>query len=293
MDGVLVLDKPRGISSHDAVQKLRRLLNIRRIGHLGTLDPLGTGVLPMVVGKATRLSQFFLGHEREYEARIRVGFATTTYDSDGEPTGPATPVRLEREAVEAALGRFRGVIAQTPPAVSAKKIGGVPAYKLVRREQPVDLAPVEVEVYGLDCLELGEDWFRIRFACSAGAYVRSLAHDVGALLGPGAHVTELRRTAMGEFDLGLAHTFQELEALREQGRMEEAFVPAERLLPEMPVRRVDAETVVRIGRGQDFRVSGFGPEPAARRVKAVGPAGDLIAIGEVRLPNVYHPIVVF
>jgi tRNA pseudouridine55 synthase len=293
MDGVVVVDKPRGISSHDAVQRLRRLLGTRRVGHLGTLDPLATGVLPLVVEKATRLAQFFLHHDRAYEASIRIGFATTTYDSEGDPTSEPQDVQLDEQAVALALDAFRGRFEQTPPPVSAKKISGVPAYKLARKNVEVTLDPVEVEVYELDLLEVECDTLRIRMRCSTGTYVRSLAHDLGKILGPGGHVTELRRTEVGELDLSMAHTFDDIERLKARGAIEDAFVDPASLLPEMPAQRVDEAAATHILHGRDFRVLAFPNGPGARRVKAIGPDGRLLAIGELRLPQTYHPIIVF
>ncbi len=293
MDGVFVLDKPAGISSHDAVGMLRRIAGTRRVGHLGTLDPIATGVLPLVVGKATRLSQFFLGHDRAYEAWIRCGFATDSYDRAGEPVGEPQPVALDRERLEEALAEFRGEIEQVPPAVSAKKINGVPAYKLARRNEAVELDPVSVEVYELELLDVEEDRFRIRVRCSTGTYIRTLAHDVGQKLGCGAHVDELRRTAVGEFDLSQARTKEELEQLSSDDRLEEALVASTELLPEMPAQYVDQLTATRISHGQDFQVAAFPTAQPARRVKAIDGEGRLLAIGELKLPTLYHPIVVF
>jgi tRNA pseudouridine55 synthase len=292
MDGIVVLDKPRGISSHDAVQKVRRLLGTKRVGHLGTLDPIGTGVLPLVVGQATRLSQFFLRHERAYEAVIRFGFATDSYDADGDAITEPREAAFSEEQIEAALASFRGPLQQTPPPVSAKKIGGVPAYKLARRNKPVRLEPVAVEVYELKLLAVEGDRARVSVRCSAGTYVRSLAHEVGAALGAGAHIAELRRTAMGEFTLEVARTLEELEALRAADRLGEALIPPDRVLPDIPAARVDEMTATQIAHGRDFRISAFGAGKGAKQVKAIDPTGRLVAIGEVRLPLVYHPIVV-
>ena len=292
-DGVIVLDKPTGISSHDAVQRMRRLTGVRRIGHLGTLDPLGSGVLPMVIGKATRLSQFYLGHDREYIADIRFGFATTTYDRDGDPVGEATHPVLTPEELERELDAFRGRISQKPPPVSAKKINGVPAYKLVRRNQDVDLEPVSLEIHELELLHLEGEVARVRMRTSAGAYVRSLAHDLGQALGCGGHVTALRRIAMGEFDLASAHTFDELATMAEAGELARALVPAGRLLPEFPAHRVDELATTRIGHGMDFQITAFGDAAAAQRIKALGSDGGLLAIADIRLPRTYHPIIVF
>lgn len=293
MDGIIVLDKPPGISSHDAVQKLRKLSGIKRVGHLGTLDPLGTGVLPLVIGRATRLSRFFLKHDRAYEAVLRFGFATTTYDREGEPTTQPVETELSADELEPLLDDFRGRFLQTPPAISAKKIDGVAAYKLARKNKPVELDPVEIEVYELSLLGVDGPHARIRVRCSAGTYVRSLAHDLGARLGPGAHVQSLRRTSMGEFTLDLAHTLEELEKLRSDGRLEEALMRSEHLLPEMPIERVDDVTATLIAHGRDFRVSAFGVGKGSQRIKAVDRDGHLIAIAEAKMPLVYHPIVVF
>lgn len=293
MDGVIVVDKPAGISSHGAVQRMRRIAGERRVGHLGTLDPLGTGVLPLVIGKATRLSQFFLSHDREYLATIRFGFATNTYDREGEPLGAVIEPSIERVDLEAAMEPFRGPIEQTPPPISAKKIAGVPAYKLARRNQPVELKPVTVEIHELELLDLDGAFAKIRMRTSSGAYVRSLAHDLGVALNCGAHVTELRRTAMGEFDIESAHPFEELEALAAEGCLEEALSPGARLLPALPAHRIDEATAGRIAHGMDFQVSSFHTTSPAKRIKAIGPDGRLVAIGEIRLPGTYHPIVVF
>lgn len=293
MNGVFVVDKPSGISSHQAVQKLRRLAGERRVGHLGTLDPIATGVLPLVIGKATRLSKFFLGHDREYETTVRCGFSTSTYDRAGEPTSEAVAVRLCKEELEQALEGFRGSIRQTPPPVSAKKVGGVRAYEMARAKKPVALEPVPVEIYELTLLGLDGDRFRLRVRCSAGGYVRSLAHDLGQELGCGAHVEELRRTAMGEFDLSQARTLDELEELAAAGELRTALTPASELLPEIPGYRIDQATAARVLHGQDFRIHTFSAEPPPRRVKALDRSGELLAIGEMRLPWTYHPVIVF
>jgi tRNA pseudouridine55 synthase len=293
MDGIIVLDKPPGISSHDAVQKLRKLSGIKRVGHLGTLDPLGTGVLPLVIGRATRLSRFFLKHDRTYEAVLRFGFATTTYDREGEKTTEPVETVLSAEELEPLLDEFRGRFLQTPPPVSAKKIEGVPAYKLARKNKPVELEAVEIEVYELSLLGVDGPCARIRVRCSAGTYVRSLAHDLGMRLGPGAHVESLRRTSMGEFTLDHAHTLEELEELRRGGRLDEALMRSEHVLPEMPTERIDEVTAALIAHGRDFRVSAFGGGKGSQRIKAVDRDGNLIAIAEAKMPLVYHPIVVF
>jgi tRNA pseudouridine55 synthase len=292
MDGIIVLDKPQGISSHDAVQKMRRIAGIKRVGHLGTLDPIGTGVLPLVLGKATRLSRFFLNHDRAYEADIRFGFSTDTYDVCGEATSEKQDVTLAYAQLDELMAEFRGTLSQTPPPVSAKKIGGVPAYKLARRNKPVTLEAVEVKVYEFALLKVEGSLARVTVRCSAGTYLRSLAHDMGQRLGCGAHVEALRRTAMGEFTLATAYTVEQLEALRGEDRLSEALLAPTQVLPEIPLERVDAATASQIAHGRDFRVSPYGDRKGATHVKAVDPQGRLVAIGEARLPLLYHPIVV-
>jgi tRNA pseudouridine55 synthase len=247
----------------------------------------------MVVGKATRLSQFFLNHDRGYEATIQCGQETSTYDSEGEPVGELQKPSLTAEEVTSAVASFQGRFPQTPPPVSAKKIGGVPAYKLARSNQPLELEPVEIEIYEIEAFDIQPDRFGLRLRCSKGTYVRSLAHDLGIRFGCGAHVSALRRTSMGEFDISSAHSLEALEALRDEGRLEEALLSPTALLPEMPVQRVDAVDAARILHGRDFRVTAPVGRAPAKRVKAISPDGRLVAIGEIRLPTLYHPIVVF
>ncbi len=292
MDGVIVVDKPLGWTSHDVVNKMRRIAGTRKVGHLGTLDPGATGVLPVVIGRATRLAQFYTRNDKVYEGVIRFGFSTRTYDAAGEPTSPETPVALNRDIVEAALSRFRGEFAQTPPPVSAKKIAGKPAYELARNNQPVQLKPVAVEVYSLDLLRVEGSEAEVRVHCSAGTYLRGIAHEAGQILGCGAHLKTLRRTASGDFKIEAARTLEELSALATAGRLHEALIPAAQLLPEFPVETVDSITAGQIRNGRDFRVSPFHARRGSRYVKAVTPQGELIAIGEARLPHLYHPVLV-
>ena len=212
MNGVLIIDKPAGLTSHDVVHRVRRILDQRSIGHLGTLDPMATGVLPLVIGSFTRLAQFYLTSEKTYEGTIRFGFSTDTYDSEGEPTSTPASVNIRREELEAIAARFRGVIAQTPPPFSAKKIKGVPAYKLARQQKEVRLEPVEVEIKELEILSLDRERVRFRARVGSGTYMRCVAHDMGQALGCGAHLELLRRTSVAEFDISEAHTLDELAA---------------------------------------------------------------------------------
>lgn len=297
MDGLIVVDKPLGWTSHDVVNKMRRIVGTRKVGHLGTLDPGATGVLPLVIGRATRLAQFYTRNDKVYEGVIRFGYSTDSYDAEGEPTSPETSVSLtslveRREELEAALDRFRGEFAQTPPPVSAKKIAGKPAYILARKNQPVELNPVNVRVYSLELLRVEGNEAEVRVHCSAGTYLRGIAHEAGQILGCGAHLKTLRRTASGDFKIEAARTLEQLAELAAAGRIGEALIPSAQLLPEFPMELVDSITAGQIRNGRDFRVSPFQTQRGSRYVKAVTPQGELIAIGEARLPHLYHPVLV-
>src|ERR1700733_4257742 len=292
VDGVIVVDKPRDWTSHDVVNRMRRLAGTRKVGHLGTLDPSATGVLPLVIGRATRLAQFYTRNDKIYEGVIHFGNSTDSYDADGEATSPAVAVTLDRAMIDAALDGSRGEFAQMPPPVSAKKIGGRPAYELARKQLPVDLKAVTVTVSQLKILKLEGCEASVRVHCSAGTYLRSIAHDAGQVLGCGAYLKDLRRIASGDFKIASARTLEQLAILAEEGRLAEALVPAAELLPEFPAEMVDAITAGQIRNGRDFRVSPFRLHTGTRFVKAVNSEGDLIAIGEARLPHLYHPVLV-
>ncbi len=292
LDGVIVVDKPEQWTSHDVVSKVRGIAGTRRVGHLGTLDPIATGVLPLMIGQATRLARFWDGSEKEYEAVVRFGFATSTYDRAGEPCGPDTTPNITADQIEACLVPMRGEIEQTPPPVSAKKINGVPAYKLARKNIAVDLAPVPVSIYELSLLGVEGTQARLRVRCSAGTYVRSIAHQVGLSLGCGAHIDSLVRTRSGPFRIAQASTLEQLQRLKNEGRLAEALVATQDLLPEFPTVFVDDIAVTHIRQGRDFNVSPFRVNTGAPHVKAIGPDGRLVAIGHIAMPNVYHPMVV-
>jgi tRNA pseudouridine55 synthase len=292
MDGVIVVDKPSGWTSHDVVNKVRRFANTRRVGHLGTLDPMATGVLPLVIGRATRLTQFYAKSDKVYDAVIHFGYSTDTYDSEGKPTSEEQPYECLPEEIERHLAAFRGPIQQIPPPVSAKKVAGTPAYKLARKNLPVDLKPVDVNVYSLDLIECSGSEVRLRAHCSAGTYLRGIAHDLGQTAGCGAFLKRLVRLACGDFTIDHASTLERLHELSEASRISEALVPAARLLPQFPNETVDAITAGQIRQGRDFRVSPFRISKGTRYVKALTQDGVLLAIGEARLPNVYHPILV-
>jgi tRNA pseudouridine55 synthase len=292
VDGVIVVDKPEGWTSHDAVARVRRLADTRRVGHLGTLDPIATGVLPLVIGRATRLSQFYARSEKVYEGTIRFGLSTDTYDRQGSPTSPETEPVIDAGQLDRALDAFRGTFMQKPPPVSAKKIAGVPAYKMARQQAEAELKLVEVTVEEARVLGVEGRDARVLVRCSAGTYLRSIAHELGTIFGCGAHLLDLRRTRSGEFTIDQARAIPELEDLAAEGRLEEALVPAAALLPEFPAEYVDDLAERQIRQGRDFAVSPFRVRRGAQYVKAVNRAGELVAIGEIRLPNLYHPFVV-
>jgi len=292
LDGAIVIDKPEGWTSHDVVGKARRIVGMKKIGHLGTLDPIATGVLPLVLGRATRLAQFYTRSDKIYEGVIRFGWSTVSYDRASEATSEKTEPQLDRATLEQALERFRGEFMQTPPPVSAKKVEGRRAYQLARESVAVELAPVPVEVFELTLLDLTGPLARVRAHCSGGTYLRSIAHDLGQLLGCGAHLENLRRLASGEFEIAQARTIPQLESLAAGGRLIDALVPAAQMLPGMAAVFVDDLTAGQIRNGRNFPASPFRSQPASRYVKAVTRNGDLVAIGEAVLPNLYHPVVV-
>ena len=291
-DGVIVVNKPAGWTSHDVVGKMRGIANTRRVGHLGTLDPMATGVLPLMIGHATRLARFWDHSEKVYEGVVRFGFATNSYDREGEVVGEVSEPIVSEEHIEACLATFRGDILQTPPPVSAKKINGVPAYKLARQNKPVDLQPVPVSIYELRLLSVEADRARLYVRCSPGTYVRTIAHELGQALGCGAHLDALVRLSSGPFSLEQAHSLEELQQWKDEGHLKDALIPPPDLLPEFPRAFVDDLTAGHIRQGRDFTVSPFRVPNGAEYVKAIAADGQLVAIGKIILPNFYHPMVV-
>jgi tRNA pseudouridine55 synthase len=209
INAVLVLDKPAAFTSHDVVNRIRRITGERSVGHLGTLDPMATGVLPLVIGRFTRLAQFFNDSSKIYEGEIRFGFSTDTYDAEGETVGPVSGIQPTWEEIHRHLPALTGSVLQLPPVYSAKKINGVAAYKLARQDKPVQMKPVEVEVRRFEIQNIQGDRARFVAEVSAGTYIRSLAHDLGQALGCGAHLSQLRRTQAGEFSLSQAITLDD------------------------------------------------------------------------------------
>jgi tRNA pseudouridine55 synthase len=226
MDGVLVIDKGSGMTSHDVVQRVRKLFRTSKVGHIGTLDPMATGVLPLCIGSATRIARFFPTSSKEYTGEIRFGFSTNTYDREGTPTSAEQPLSSTREEVAAAMKAFIGSLDQLPPPFSAKKIGGIASHKLARRGEAVEVRPVRVEVEAFDLLEFHPPLARFRVICGGGTYIRSLAHDLGTRLGCGAHLESLRRLTSSGFGVDQAVSLDEAS--------EKDVVAVEKLLPDLP-----------------------------------------------------------
>ena len=290
MNGVLVIDKPQGLTSHDVVNRVRRTLGQRAVGHLGTLDPSATGVLPIVAGGMTRLAQFYTHAEKTYEGTIRFGFATDTYDAEGEPTTSVCNVALDPEQIGRLAAGFRGVIEQMPPLFSAKKIGGVPAYKLARKKQPVELKPVRVEIKEFEILSCENSSARFRAHVASGTYLRSVAHELGQKLGCGAHLASLRRTAVAEFEIEDAHTLDELQLAVQQGSAEDLFVHPRKLLPQFPGVTATDESAALIRHGRAVNLAEMSRAP---QVKVFHGQRDLIAIATRIAGTLFHPGIVF
>lgn len=299
-EGLLVIDKPAGPTSHDVVQRVRRALGTRRVGHGGTLDPDATGVLLVAAGRATRFLAFLAKEAKSYDGRIRLGYATDTYDASGRPALEESVDLPDAGQVEAAMRTFVGPILQTPPRFSAKKVGGRPGYELARAEAEFTLAPVAVTVSRFALRAYRPPHVDFEAGCSAGTYVRSLAHDLGRRLGCGAHLSSLRRTAVGPYVLDDAVALAQIEEDAARGAADRHIIPVERLLPEAPAVVVlpEAEAQVRNGSslGPDrFRLAPGSPSlPAdASLVRVFSGSGRLLALARPRpgAPGL-HPFLV-
>jgi tRNA pseudouridine55 synthase len=310
-DGALVINKPKGKTSHDVVDAVRHLAGFRQIGHLGTLDPLATGVLVLLLGRATRLVQFYVGRRKRYKAGFRFGFATDAYDSDGEAQGPDVAPTLEAALLEKFAAERIGRFEQMPPSFSAKKVKGRPAYELARKKQPVELKAVEVELFEFKLTEIAGSVARFVIECSSGTYIRALANEMGQKLGCGAHLAEIERTAVGEFSLEQAIPLDELAEAKAAGKFGDCLIRLEHLLPNFP--RVNVLPVIekRVRHGSKFNITIAqiqpgrvepppgatmqldGGERKAPRLRVFNQQEKLIAIAEAVVPRTYQPIVVF
>lgn len=291
MNGLILVDKPSGCTSHDVVNRLRKLIGTRRIGHLGTLDPMATGLLGLLIGAATRLASFYGKEDKTYQAAIDFGFTSDTYDAQGEVTPTGAPPPRESD-IRKALESFRGRFFQTPPPVSAKKIAGTPAYKYARKKLPVELAPVEVEIKELSVHDVNERRLEMEVTCSTGTYIRSLAHDLGERLGCGAILSRLRRIRMGCFSIDQAHTLEQIVELAQAGRIAQSVLTSAELLTQFPAECVTPVVEAQIRQGRQFRTSPFVVPPGSPIVRVLSRSGELIAIGRMIIPNLYHPATV-
>ena len=287
---MLVIDKPGGMTSHDVVHRLRKITGERSIGHLGTLDPMATGVLPLLLGRFTRLAQFFSAAEKSYTGTIRFGFATDTYDAEGEMVGAYVEPALSLEQVRAAAARFRGEMEQMPPAFSAKKIAGVPAYKMARAGKPVELKPVTIHISSFEISALNGAEASFAMNVSAGGYVRSVAHELGLDLGCGAHLASLRRTQAGPFNLDQTSRLEDLEALAGMvDLLAERCVHPRALLPEMPSVTGDAIALGRLRNGAQANLPEFS---SASLVKVFATQRELAGIARRVAGTLFQPVVV-
>ena len=288
MNGLLVLDKSSGFTSHDVVAIVRRATGERSIGHLGTLDPMATGVLPLLLGKHTRLAQFFGKAEKHYTGTIRFGFATDTYDAEGTPASEPAPLTLTLDELRKLALPFHGEINQVPPVFSAKKINGVPAHKLARAGQDVPVKPARITIHNFELTSLNGDTAEFAMHVSAGGYVRSVAHELGALAGCGAHLASLRRTQAGDFTLAQAITLDELKSLS-IAEIESRLPHPRTLLPEMPSLIVDEQTAGRIRNGMQVNVPDYSAAPL---LKLFSTPRDLLAIAQRVAGTLVQPTVV-
>ncbi len=279
LDGVLLVDKPADCTSHDVVEAVRRRLPGVRVGHAGTLDPFATGLLPLSLGRATRLTSWLIACDKVYQGWVRLGQATDTYDRTGRPLGPPAEAGVERGRLLELLGSLSGERRQVPPPYSAKKVGGVPLYRRARRGEEVHAEPVRVRIEPIELLQTGPGSFEFRVTCSSGTYIRALAHEVGEKLGCGAHLESLTRLRCGEFRLESALPLAAILALGDQ-ELQARVIPLRSLDLGLPALRLSAEETLRLSRGQPLPVR----EVPADTCRAVRPDGELLAI-VVRQPR--------
>ena len=297
MDGILVIDKPEGLTSHDVVARVRKILKTRRVGHTGTLDPFATGALVICVNRATRLVQFLTGDDKEYVATMRLGFATDTGDLTGKPKTPVTDAGdITSDKVQRAFAHFLGHIKQIPPMYSAKKVGGVKLYEMARRGEEIERAPIVVEIKKLELFTPAGDSsgaiaqasaqtapgeFTFQVVCSSGTYIRALAEEIGRHLGVGAHLTRLRRTRVGNCSLDKAATLEELSRMAESGRSDQVMVTMADAIS-MPALRVDCDDRKRVSHGRSIEHPEAGNAVCASGAlaKVYDKKNQLIAIAE-------------
>jgi tRNA pseudouridine55 synthase len=288
MDGVLVIDKPADWTSHDVVAKVRKITHIKKVGHTGTLDPFATGVLPLTIGRATRLTNYFLASDKYYRGVIRFGFATTTFDLEGEPLGEDTRPQLDRHVLEELFKKYTGSVVQTVPPYSARKVNGQPMYRYARKGIALAPATKQVQIRSLTLLDVRGCEVEFELSCAAGTYARSLAHDLGRDIGSGAHLIQLRRIRSGEFPIEIAVPLVEGEEFRPREFYVERIIPMENLLREIPSVVVSGGDRARLLHGMDLNLLTGASESNEYRI--LDEAGHLVAIAR-RLHTFASPVV--
>ncbi|MHB1936548.1 MAG: tRNA pseudouridine(55) synthase TruB [Acidobacteriaceae bacterium] len=289
MNGLLIVNKSAGMTSHDVVAKARKLTGESSVGHLGTLDPMATGVLPLLLGRFTRLAQFFKQDSKRYTGTIRFGYATNTYDADGDAVGDCVDPGLTLEEIRRLAARFHGEMDQMPPPFSAKKLQGVPAYKLARQGKPVDLRPVRVEIRQFEILGYEAPNALFAVEVSSGSYVRSIAHELGELAGCGAHLGSLCRVQAGEFTLEQAATLDEIAEWQREDLWIERLPHPRCLLPQMPSVTVDENTATRLKNGMACNLPDYSAAPF---IKIFTGQRELFAIGRRIAGTLMQPMAV-
>lgn len=288
MNGLLILDKPKGMTSHDVVYRVRRATGEKSVGHLGTLDPMATGVLPLLLGKWTRLAQYFSAAEKVYTGTIRFGWATDTYDAEGQRAGEILPLQKTLPELQELARHFSGEMEQMPPVFSAKKIGGVPAYKLARAGKDVPVKPAKIFIHEFSITSLTDDVAEFRMHVSAGGYVRSVAHELGQMAGCGAHLDSLRRVRAGDFLLENAMTLEAMDAFSGEGRLEASMVHPRVMLPGLPCVTADETSAARLRNGMAVNLPEFSQAPL---VKIFTGQRELVGIGKRIAGTLMQPVV--
>jgi len=287
VDGVVVIDKPAGWTSHDVVAKVRNITKIKKVGHAGTLDPFATGVLPLTLGHATRLTNYFLASDKFYRGVIRFGFSTTTFDLDGEPLGEDLRPALDTARLRAIFATYVGAVRQTLPPYSAKKVRGKPLYAYARKGIDMGAATKEVNIKSLELIGVQGSEVEFEFSCAAGTYARSLAHDIGRDYGCGAHLVRLRRIRSGEFSIETAVTLSDGTRFYPREFFLSHVIPMRNLLAEIPAIVVSASDAERLVHGMDLNLLTSAWE--ADRYRLVDEAGEIVALGE-RLQTFASPV---
>jgi tRNA pseudouridine55 synthase len=303
MDGLILVHKPKGVTSHDIVSQIRKKLKLKKAGHFGTLDPLASGLLLIAVGKATRLFPFYLHSAKSYEGQIRLGYSTDTYDSEGKPSSVESKNYPDKTGLLENMKYFLGKIDQLPPPYSAKKYKGEALYKRVRAQKEYELKSSKVNVYLFELKKYSPPYFDFHVKCSSGTYIRSIAHDLGQRLGCGAHLNRLKRTEIGSFHVDRSHTVEEIEEMASASQVDEFLHPMEDLLPEIPKIVVSDSDALLVRNGRIFshhlersleKDTNMGEEKKEDMLRIFNSQGKLLALAKKDTQkDSIHPFLVF